>query len=64
MLILKNMLELPSAFHLSISVINKDKAESRTVKYDKKQNRNLLLKDPLLCNSSMMFSPVLGLEKL
>lgn len=57
------MQELPSAFHLSISVINKDKAESRTEKYDKKWNRNLLLKDPLLCNLPLMFSPVLGLEK-
>jgi len=36
MLILKHTLELPSVLWLSISVINKDKAESRTEEYDEK----------------------------
>lgn len=36
MLLLKYTPKLPSVFRLSISVINKDKAESRTEKYDEK----------------------------
>lgn len=62
-LLLKYTTELPSVFWLSISVINKDKADSRIEKYDEKWNRNLLLKESLLCNSPLMFSPVLGLGK-
>lgn len=63
MLLLKYTPKLPSVFRLSISVINKDKAESRTEKYDEKWNRSLLLKESLLCNSPLMFTPVLGLGK-